>query len=402
MKLAPATTTAGTRSRLPREVWVLIAANVVIAVGFGLVAPALPAFARSFDISVTAASVVISAFAVTRLLFAPAAGRLVTRMGERGVYLCGLLIVALGTGACAFATTYWHLVALRAAAGTGSAMFTVSAIALLIRLTPDGLRGRASGLWAASFLLGSVAGPALGGGLLGISVRAPFLVYAVALVAATVLVWALLRRSPSVGVLDVDAAPALPLRAALRISGYRAALVSSFANGWAVFGVRMSLLPLFVVEALRQDGVFAGTALSVFAAGNVVMLLVSGRLSDRIGRKPLLLVGLVVSGLATIWTGWADGVPEFLVATIVAGLGTGLLTPPQQAAVADVVGRARGGQVLAVSQMTVDVGAIIGPLAAGVLADRFSYGVAFTVTGGLLLVGALVWGFARETLTRTP
>ncbi|WP_156758501.1 MFS transporter [Actinokineospora pegani] len=402
MKRAPATKTAEKHDRLPREVWVLIAANVVIAVGFGLVAPALPAFARSFDISVTAASVVISAFAVTRLLCAPVAGRLVTRLGERGVYLYGLLIVALGTGACAFATSYWHLVALRAAAGIGSAMFTVSAIALLVRLTPDGLRGRASGLWAASFLLGSVTGPALGGGLLEISVRAPFLVYAVALVAATALVWVLLRRSPSAVVLDVDAAPALPLRAALRISGYRAALVSSFANGWAVFGVRMSLLPLFVVEALRQDGVFAGTALSVFAASNVVMLLVSGRLSDRIGRRPLLLVGLVVSGLATIWTGWADGVPEFLVATVVAGLGTGLLTPPQQAAVADVVGRARGGQVLAVSQMAVDVGAIVGPLAAGVLADQFSYGVAFTVTGGLLLVGALGWGLARETLVRTP
>src|SRR2546421_10220531 len=86
--------------RLPREVWVIVAANFVIAVGFALVAPALPTFAKSFNVSVTAASVVISSFAVARLLFAPVSGRLVTLLGERRVYLTGLLIVAVTTGAC--------------------------------------------------------------------------------------------------------------------------------------------------------------------------------------------------------------------------------------------------------------------------------------------------------------
>ncbi|GAA4410973.1 MFS transporter [Actinokineospora soli] len=395
------TSTMSEPATLPREVWVIIAANFVIAVGFGLVAPALPTFARGFDVSVTAASIVISAFAVARLLFAPAAGRLVTTLGERRVYLWGLLIVAVTTGACAFATEYWHLLVLRCVAGTGSTMFTVSGVALLIRLTPPLLRGRASGHWGTSFLLGNVAGPIMGGGLIAISLRAPFLVYAGSLVLAVLIVWVALRGSvlmaPSSG---DDAPPPMPLRTALRDSGYRAALASNFATGWAVFGVRTALIPLFITEVMRRDESFAGTALALFAAGNVAMLLVSGRLSDRIGRKPLLIAGLALAGAATAWVGFADSVWEFVVVTIVAGLGTGVYSPSQQAAVADVLGKARSGQVLAAFQMTADVGAILGPIIAGVLADKLSFTAAFGVTGAFLIIAALVWLPARETLPR--
>ena len=80
-------TSTSATSRLPREVWVLVTVSFVIALGFGIVAPALPAFARSFDVSVTAASIVISAFAFMRLAFAPISGKLVSALGERSVYI---------------------------------------------------------------------------------------------------------------------------------------------------------------------------------------------------------------------------------------------------------------------------------------------------------------------------
>jgi len=380
---------------------VLVAANFVIAVGFGLVAPALPTFARSFDVSMTAASVVVSAFAVARLVFAPASGKLVTALGEQKVYLAGISIVAITTGACAFANSYWQLVLFRSLGGIGSTMFTVSAIALLIRLTPAPLRGRASGLWGTGFLMGSVTGPLLGGGLLTISLRAPFLVYAGMLFIAVFIVWWFLRHSTLAARAEDDSAP-FTLREALAHRSYVAALGSSFANGWAVFGVRVSLVPLFVEEVLRRDGAFAGTALAVFAAGNVAMLMVSGRLADSWGRKPMVLIGLVVSGAGTIWVGFTDTVPMFLAATVVAGLGAGVLAPPQQATVADVIGsKGRGGPVLAAFQMAADIGAVIGPLVAGLLADYLSFGAAFAVTGSLCVLAAVFWLTAPETLPRS-
>jgi MFS family permease len=378
--------------RLPREVWVLVTVSFVIALGFGIVAPALPTFARSFDVSVTAASIVVSAFAFMRLAFAPVSGKLVSALGERPVYIWGIIVVGLSTGACAFAANYWQLLILRSLGGVGSTMFTVSAVALLIRLTPPSLRGRSTSLWSSSFLLGGVTGPLAGGGLIGISLRAPFVVYAVALFAAAAVAWLFLRRSPVVGAIPVGGVPALTVRAAFGHPAYRAALASNFATGWAVTGVRVSLVPLFVVEVLHRAESLAGVALSVFAGGTVVVLMFSGRLADSLGRRLPMLIGLVVTGGATIWLGFTSGVPEFLAAALIAGAGTGLITPAQGATVADVIGsQAKGGPALAVAQMTADIGAILGPIATGLLADKLSYTAAFVLTGGVSLLAAAVW-----------
>ncbi|MGH3672658.1 MAG: MFS transporter, partial [Pseudonocardiaceae bacterium] len=291
-------------ARLPREVWVLVAVSFVIALGFGIVAPALPTFARSFEVSVTAASIVVSAFAFMRLVFAPLSGKLVSAFGERPVYIWGITVVGLSTGACALAGGYWQLLVLRALGGAGSIMFTVSAVALLIRLTPPALRGRSTSLWSSSFLLGSVSGPLFGGGLVAISLRAPFVVYAAALFTAAAVAWLFLRRSTVTGPAPAGGIPALPVRRAWRHPAYRAVLAANFANGWAVYGVRVSLVPLFVVEVLHQAGSLAGVALSVFAAGTVTVLVFSGRLVDSFGRRLPMLAGLVISGGATIWLGF--------------------------------------------------------------------------------------------------
>jgi len=387
--------------RLPNEVWVLVGAGFVIAVGFGLIAPALPTFAASFDVGITAASLVISAFAFMRLAFAPVSGRLVTVFGERPVYVLGLLIVALSTGACAFAANYWQLLVFRALGGIGSTMFTVSAVALLIRLSPPPMRGRASGLWATGFLLGNIAGPLFGGGLVAVSLRTPFVVYAVLLVVAALITWLFLRRSALADPQRSADVPAVTVRQALRHRTYRSALGSSFANGWVVFGVRVSLVPLFVVEVLGRTPSVAGFSLAVFAAGNALVLIASGRVADVIGRKPLVLTGLLISAGGTTWLGHAGNVPAFLIASLVAGVGSGVLNPPMNAAVADVVGsKGRSGSVLAAFQMAADIGAIVGPLATGLIVDSSSYQAAFAATGSVALLAALGWLPAPETLPR--
>ena len=387
--------------RLPREIWVLAAAAFVIAIGYGLVAPAIPAFARSFDVGITAASLVVTAFAVFRLMFAPLSGRLVGRLGELRTYLIGLLIVAVSTGACAFATSYWELLVYRSLGGIGSTMFTVSSISLLVRLAPPAMRGRASGLWATGFLMGNVTGPLVGGGLVVISLRAPFVVYAVMLLVAAALTGIMLRRRTEGAAPDGEPVPTMTFRAALRSKAYRAALIANFTNGWAVFGVRVALVPLFVVEALGQEAAWGGFALAVFAAGNAVTLVVAGRLADRFGRRPPLVIGLAVSAVSTGAIGLVDNLSLFLVVALVSGLGSGLVNPPVNAVVADVIGRrARGGTVLAGFQMAADVGAIVGPVLAGLLAELTGYAAAFGITGAILAVALVFWLRAPETLPR--
>lgn len=232
--------------------------------------------------------------------------------------------------------------------------------------------------------------------------RAPFLIYAVALLVAAAVVFVSLRHSALAAPDSGAGMPAMRLREALRSPVYRAALGSNFANGWVVFGVRVAMVPLFVVEVLGRDAGLAGVALTVFAVGNALVLMVSGRLSDRFGRRPFVLLGLVVCGTSTIAMGLTTNLALFFATSLLAGVGSGLMNPAQQASVADVVGsKARGGPVLATFQMTADVGAVIGPVAAGVLAQHLSYGAAFAVTGAVMLLVAVPWALAPR-LTREP
>jgi MFS family permease len=386
------------RTTMPWEVWALLAGSFLVAAGYGIVAPALPVFARSFGVGVTAASAVVSALPVMRLLFAPVSGRLVARVGERTMYLTGLLVVAASTGACALAMSYVQLLVFRGLGGIGSTMFTVSAFSLLFRLAPEGRRGQASGLFTGAFLLGGVTGPALGGALVAVDLRAPFVVYALALVLATLVVGTLLARSRQVGVRppDPDATP-LTIGAALRVPTYRAALVSSLATGWAVQGVRVALVPLFVAVALGRAPVWAGIALTVFAVGDGLVLLATSGLSDRRGRRPVVVAGLALvtagtASLALAAVGGTAGLVVLLAASAVAGAGAGLLQPAQGAAVADIVGSRRsGGPALSGFQMAADVGAIVGPIAAGALAEAASFPVAFLISAGVALAALIAW-----------
>ena len=415
------------RPPLPADIWVLVSAAFIVAIGYGIIAPILPQFAASFDLGVTAASIVVSSFAFFRLVFAPAGGRLIDTLGERRVYVAGLPIVAASTYAVAAAQTYWQLLLFRGLGGIGSTMFTVSAMALIIRLTPSDSRGRASSAYASSFLFGNILGPVVGGLLAGLGMRIPFVIYATGLLLAAAVVWFRLERQPQLdsGGPDADAEagetaapeagepaaasatgsealPRMRFRDAWRDSAYRASLGSAVAVGWAAMGARIALYPLFVVAVLGADERVSGIALTVFALGMAVSVTVVGRLTDTWGRRPFVLVGLFVLGTATVAVGYSGSVWVFFGLTLLAGLGGGLVNPAVQASVGDVIGRERsGGTVLSRFQMAMDVGAIAGPVVSGALVDAFGYDWAFLVTGLVVIVAWVLWLRGRETLPTT-
>jgi ACDE family multidrug resistance protein len=388
------------KPKLPTEVWVLITANAVIALGYGVVSPVLPQYARNFGVSISAATFVIAAFSLMRLVFAPASGLFVQKVGERRIYLSGLLIVALSTGACAFAQTYWQLLLFRSLGGFGSAMFTVSSFGLMIRISPPDARGRVAGLFSSAFLIGSVGGPLLGSLTAGLGLSAPFAIYGVALLVAAGVVFVRLRHS-SLAASAEQTDPAVTVRMALSNRAYRSALFSNFATGWSVFGLRIALVPLFVTEVLHRGPRVAALALATFAIGNIGAAIPSGYLSDQVGRRALLIAGLTASGVATLLVGLASSLTLFLAAAFVAGAASGMFTSPQQAAVADIIGtKARGGTAVATYQMMADFGAIVGSLAVGEIAQHLSFGTAFVLSGLILLVAAVGWVLAPETRAR--
>lgn len=437
---------------LPSEVSVLAAIAFCVALGFGIVAPAIPLFARTFGVSAFAAGAVVSAFAFVRLIASPGAGALVNRVGERRVLATGLAIVALSSLAAAFAQGYWQLLVLRGLGGFGSTMFTVSALALLLRTVGPDQRGRAAGVYQAGFLFGGVAGPLVGGLVIGISIRAPFLIYAVTLAAATAVTLIWLKdpephldeaaeapvaaadtaavaaaaaetadaeaveapkadaREETVAATSVpgaaaeaaDASQPLPLRTALRDRGYLAALATNLGIGFSIFGLRSALIPLFVVEGLRRGPSLIGIGLLVAAAVQAVLLLPAGRLADTRGRRPAMIIGSAASVVGMLALVVTPNLPLFFASMFVLGVSSAFLGPAPAAVVGDVTHGRPGGAPVALFQMVSDFGAIIGPLVGGYLLDTQGFGAAFAfaaVLSGIGLVAALAM---PETLRKQP
>ena len=144
-----------------------------------MIIPAIPIFAASFGVSKTSIGLIISSFAIVRFSSGLVSGRLVDKFGERAVLGFGLFMVSFFTILTALSQNYDQMLIFRSLGGLGSSMFSVSAGSLLMRSVTDDIRGRAQSLFNGGFLLGSITGPAFGGILSAISLRAPFFVYAI-------------------------------------------------------------------------------------------------------------------------------------------------------------------------------------------------------------------------------
>ena len=387
-------------SELPGEVRALVGVGFMVALGFGVVSPAIPLFARQFGVDRAAAGAVISAFALMRLVAAPFVGRLVDAAGERKVLATGIGVVAVSSALAGLAQAYWQLLVLRGLGGVGSIMFSVSAAGLLIRVTPPHQRGRAQGLWAGSFLIGTIAGPAVGT-IAGFSLRAPFFFYAITLVGAGTIGLVRLRHSElaarSAG--SAGVAP-MPLRTALRSRAYRGALVASFAGDFAVVGTRSSVVPQFVGDRLHLGSSWVYAAFLVVSIVSGALLLPFGRFADSTGRRPIILGGLALGAIGFVLLPTIANAAGLLIAMVLLGVAGAADSVAPGAVLGDVVG-GRGGTVVAVFQMAGDLGAVLGPVSSGVLADGFGYGAAFAVSAAVALAPLPFVAAAPETLVRT-
>ncbi len=373
---------------------ILAAVAFTVALGFGIVAPAIPAFARQFGVSVAAAASVISVFALMRVAGALPAGRLVDRFGEAGVMAAGIAVVAVSSVLAGFSQSFAELMVLRGSGGVGSAMFSISAQALLLGTVPGSQRGRASGLFSGGFLLGGISGPAVGGVIAAWSLRAPFFIYGGLLVVPAVLAAVVLSRTPNHRPAAASRPPVRSLAAlgrAMRSRTYRAAASANLADGFAALGVRGALVPLFVRDVLHRSVVWTGIGFLLFAALNGAALLPGGRVADTIGRRPVIIAGCLVSAVGMVMLALLPGPWAYLAALAVAGFGSGLLDVAPAAMIGDIIDSG-GGTLVASYQMAGDVGSVVGPVAGGFLVDSASYGAAFGLAAAVLS-GAAVLGF---------
>jgi len=387
--------------RLSRDVVVLGIIAFFVMVGFGVVIPVLPVFVRSFHVGYTEVGAVVSAFALMRLAASPFCGKLIDWAGERTILAIGIGIVAVSSAMVGLAQSYLEVLLLRGAGGIGSAMFSISAMTLLLGTTAPSMRGRAVGFYQGGFLIGGMAGPAIGGLLAVISLRVPFFFYAGTLVLAGVVGLAFLRPvSRHKRGAQPTAAPTIPFRVVLRDSRFRAACLANFASGWASLGVRSALIPVLVVEVLHREELWTGIAFAIAAVAQTLALGPAGKFVDTVGRRPAIVGAYALGAVVLFGMPFAGDVWTLTALLCVYGVAAAFMGTAPAAAVGDAAG-AKSGQPVAIFSAFSDFGAVVGPLAAGFLVDAVSFPVAFG-SAVVLMLAASVYALRmpRERIAR--
>ena len=376
----------------PREVGVIIFASFFVAVGFGVIAPTLPLFAKSFDVNNAQVGSIVAAFAFARFASGLIAGKLVDHFGERLVYSVGIGFVSISSAFAAAAQTYHQLLIFRAVGGIGSSMFSVAAGSILLRATSDSQRGRAQSLFNGAFLLGMMGGPVVGGALSAFSLRAPLAIYAFLLAIASIL-GAFLLRNSTLAAKPSERSEKTSLRAAFALKPYRIALLISFSTGFILYGMGRSILPLFMVEEMKVSATYMGVGFTLASIANGLLLLRAGRQNDLKGRRYVAVIGsgaLTISTLLLVITyqAWI-----FLPAMIFSGIAGAYLATVPGSLVGDVL-KGKGGQVIALMQMSGDFAAMIAPVLLGAISDAYGYRPAFlisaVITAAIFLVATRI------------
>lgn len=163
------------------------------------------------------------------------------------------------------------------------------------------------------------------------------------------------------------------------------------------FGAMIPSLPLYA-QSFGVPASAIGMAVAVYGAARFVIALPSGQLADRLGRRPSLALGGLVSTVGNLWCAWATSYPEFIVARFVAGAGAGLILTTGQVVLADISKPENRARTIALYQGTFICAVGIGPFPGGLLAQHYGLAAPFVATGiASLLATCVAWFAVTET-----
>lgn len=370
-----------------RPTLVLSVVAFFVMMGISIISPVLPAYALSFGVSLALVGLLISAFAVARVLLDIPAGIYASRFGMKRFMLIGLAIIAASSIIAGLATDYSTLLAARVFEGAGSAMYTTTSITAVSKLAPRESRGAHLSFYLSMFLLGTAFGPAIGGTVSDhFGLGAPFLVYGICGAASflMVLFWIADIRPTA------EEAERITLRQLGRLI-VRYDLVSINLATIAIFVVRQGILntmvPLYAKYNLNVGEGLLGLVLTVSAVCNLSSMVIVGRLTDRYGRKPFMMASLVLLASLTMLLPFTTGVMGLTIILVAMGFAIGL-TGPIAAWIADVTEPRNLGGAMGLFRTMGDMGFVIAPVALAALAGQAgaNVGVLPFIVAGIAVV----------------
>jgi multidrug resistance protein len=353
--------------------------------GFGIVLPILPVYARRFHASPVTATALIAVFSAAQLVCSPLLGRLSDRIGRKPVLVLSLAGTAVGSLLTGLAGSVAMLYLGRLVDGASGAS-VAAAQAAVADVAAPAQRARLFGLLGAAFGLGFVGGPALAG--LAAAVGGPRLPFYLAAALAGVNALAAVRRLPetkrpaAVRPATVREHSGAAREAAPLIGLAFVALVafSGFEATFALFGkerLHLTIATTGLVFAL------VGVCIAAVQAGLVHPVV------SRLGDGGTIRAGLVANAVGLVLLAGVHGYGLLVPAMLCLTAGQGLLTPSLAAAVVGRVGAERRGEVLGWQQAAGSAARVVGPLVGGVLFQLVGVSAPYLAGAGVLAAAVL-------------
>jgi DHA1 family multidrug resistance protein-like MFS transporter len=376
-------------------------------------APLLPLFARELGAGPSLIGFVMGASTLTGVFLKLPAGALSDLFGRRRLLVAGALIFAtLPFSYLAVSTLAW-LVVLRFLHGSATAVFGPVASASLSDIAPAARRGE----WLSTYSTAQGAGQAIGPILAGYAIAAgrfdlAFAVSGLIGLGAPLIVgtWpaspkreANPTREGGRGV-PAETSPRPSWQAfkqgVSEVVSDRLVLITSAAHAaqFVLNGMLSAFLPLYGREVLNLSGSELGWLFGMQTVTTLMVRPVIGVVSDRVGRRAVIVTGLTICSLAVFSLSLTTTLTTVVVVVFTYGAGVAITTAATSAYITDITRRARYGAAHGVFGTIYDIGDALGPIAAGALVAWLGYAHMFQVMAVVAIMMAMVFavGTARQ------
>ncbi len=404
--------------RANQTILFLCVATALLMTGQGIAGPILPLYAQTLHVTTAQIGLVISAFGLARFLTNMPAAILSDRWGRRALLVGGPFISAIGNLLVITSSDLWTLLIYRFIAGIGSAAFITGAVVFISDITASQNRGRVLSLYQGAFTLGITLGPAMGGLIAeAYGLHAPFLAIAATSLASGI--WALARMPETrwhksaegtASRADPNSAGAQDAKPKRGMAAYAFLLTPSFLIICLAFmgtfftrgGAQFMLQPLKAADDLHLSPGQIGLLFSIPSVLNFGAIFLVGYLSDRYGRKRIIVPGMLLSGVGLALTGLWDSVWPFAIGMALGGVAQALAGSPAVAYVADISPSGRQAVAQGMARSVGDFSLLVAPPLMGFAADAFGVGPTLVANAvALLAIGVFIHFFADDPYART-
>lgn len=387
-----------------RSFFYLCTLGVFCFISYNLVRmPVLSLFAESLGAGPERIGLIVSVSTITGVLLKLPSGALSDIYGRKMLLRIGVVAFGLPPFIYPFISDLNALTALRFVHGLATAIFAPSALATVADLYKE-RRGAAMGTYTACTQSGSLLGPFLGGWLAHTAgFSAAFVTAGVFGCIAILIFFSLHLDEPPPRVREKGLAPVITEmgKGFLAVARNRRVLITSSTDAAKMIanGALMAFLPLYGLSVGLNAGE-VGLMFSVQAVTSFLSKPVMGRISDRIGRQPLIVLGLVICAATFISIPHVGSFAWLLVLSSGFGFGEAVVSSSSAALVADSSEFKRLGAGMGMQGTVMDIGHASGPLLAGFLIAHASYQGAFAVIAGIQILAAIAFWATMRTISR--